>query len=375
LPVIGPSTTSLFSLLRVFAQQEETLLISGPTGAGKSRIARWSHEQSRRKGQAFEVLDLLSVPEELQMAELFGWKRGAFTGAVKDSQGAVARAQGGTLFLDEIDKLSLKAQAGLLHVLEERRYRPLGDDTSERRADVRFLVGTNADLRASVAAGRFREDLYYRISVLPVRLPSLRERLDELPLWAEHMLARRHGRAGATLTPRAQSLLLEAPWPGNLRQLDNVIRRAYALALPERSPNGGITLDARHVEQALAYEGAPESGSLFSQLWRAATAWINEAEKRPSAALSLDQSESFRGFVLGAALQKLGNRDQAFSLLGQSQAVKHRNHHKILRREFDKVRALARSLGEVGSPVAAFDELEHAPDSLSGKGTDERGDR
>src|SRR5262249_53269894 len=146
----------------------------------------------------------------------------------------------GTLFLDEIDKLSLKAQAGLLRFIEERSYRMLGDDTTaERRADVRLLVGTNADLRAAVRAGRFREDLYYRVNVLPVRLPPLAERLDELPRWADYMLNRRHreaaGEGAARLEPDAVKLLVSTPWPGNLRQLDNIVTRAYALVLAGQS--------------------------------------------------------------------------------------------------------------------------------------------
>ncbi|HEX3475863.1 MAG TPA: sigma 54-interacting transcriptional regulator, partial [Kofleriaceae bacterium] len=126
LPVIGQSTAHLIELLRAFAPRNDTVLISGPTGAGKSRLARWCHEHSQRRGQRFEALDLLGVPEDLQTAELFGWKRGAFTGAVKDNPGAISRAAKGTLFLDEIDKLSLKAQAGLLRFIEERAYRMLG---------------------------------------------------------------------------------------------------------------------------------------------------------------------------------------------------------------------------------------------------------
>ncbi|HZI15013.1 MAG TPA: sigma 54-interacting transcriptional regulator, partial [Myxococcus sp.] len=159
LPVVGASLASLLPALKVFARQEETLLISGPTGVGKSRLARWCHEQSSRRREPFEVLDLMTVPEGLQMAELFGWKKGAFTGAARDTPGAVARAGGGTLFIDEIDKLSLKAQAGLLHLLEERAYRALGEDGTPRRADVRFIIGTNANLHAAMRAGRFREDL------------------------------------------------------------------------------------------------------------------------------------------------------------------------------------------------------------------------
>ncbi|HKE18712.1 MAG TPA: sigma 54-interacting transcriptional regulator [Kofleriaceae bacterium] len=366
LPVVGASTANLIEMLRVFARQEETLLLGGATGVGKSRLARWCHHQSRRRAGAFEVLDLVSVPEDLQMAELFGWRRGAFTGAVKDNPGAIARAQGGTLFIDEIDKLSLKAQAGLLHVLEERRYRPLGDEAGERRADVRFIAGTNADLRSSVRGARFREDLYYRISVLPVRLPPLAERLDEVPLWAAYMVRRRHGdgsRHQARLATGAVDLLVEAPWPGNLRQLDNVVRRAYALALHDRGgAEGDLVLERRHVERALAYEDVAEPGSLLATLWQAAGAFVQEAERRGHArgGLQLDLCDAFRGMVLGVALQRLGDREQAFELLGQGQALRHRNHHKVMRRELEKIRELMHVLGGgAGHGLAALlDEIE-----------------
>jgi DNA-binding NtrC family response regulator len=350
LPVVGASTAALIELLRVFAQQEETLLIAGPTGAGKSRLARWCHEQSRRKGKPFEVLDLLSVPEDLQMAELFGWKRGAFTGAIKDSPGSLARAEGGTLFLDEIDKLSLKAQAGLLRVLEERAYRPVGESAGTHRADVRFIVGTNADLREAVRAGRFREDLYYRINVLPIKVPPLAERRDELPRWASYMLARRHQDAGrdgeARFTGDALTLLLDFPWPGNLRQLDNIVRRAYALALSDATgASRDLLIQACHVERALAYEGG-DNPALLEHLQRAAVAFVREAERRAGAGLSLDLADAFRGLVLGMAVQKLGDRDAALELLGLGGFVKSRNQHKILRRELDRISDLLRALGK-----------------------------
>jgi hypothetical protein len=368
-PVIGASTAGMMRILGVFARQDETILLSGPTGVGKSRLARWCHAQSPRRDQVFETVRLLSVPEDLQMAELMGWRRGAFTGAVRDTPGALERATRGTLFIDEIDKLSLKAQAGLLQVLEERRYHPLGDNASERRADVRFIVSTNVDLHAEVRAGRFREDLYYRINVLPVRLPSLEERLDELPSWAEHMFLRRHAESGDRgalhITDEAMQLLAGTPWPGNLRQLDNIVRRAYAIMIADRGDVASpATLARRHVEQALGYEHRPQAFGLVATLWRAAGAFVDEAERRePSGTrLALDLADAFRGLVLGAAIERRGGRDAAFVLLDQASLLRGRNHHRVLRRELDRVRALIEAApGDVDPALAALLESPDDP--------------
>ncbi|HWO25685.1 MAG TPA: sigma 54-interacting transcriptional regulator [Kofleriaceae bacterium] len=360
-PVIGASTASMMRILSVFSRQDETILLSGPTGVGKSRLARWCHAQSPRKDRAFEVVRLLSVPEDLQMAELMGWRRGAFTGAVRDTPGALERAETGTLFIDEIDKLSLKAQAGLLQVLEERRYRPLGDNASERSANVRFIVSTNVDLHAAVRAGEFREDLYYRINVLPVRLASLEERLDELPSWVEHMFRRRHAESGSGPAPRiaaeAMALLLRTPWPGNLRQLDNIVRRAYAIMIADPGGAESPAVLARHVEQALGYEQRPEAPGLWAALWRAARAYVDEAERREASAarLPLDLTDAFRGLVLCAAIQRRQDRDAAFVLLDQASLLKSRNHHRVLRRELERVRALLKTVhGDVDPAITAL---------------------
>ena len=352
LPVLGAATAGLVELVRVFARQDETILIAGPTGAGKSRLARFCHARSARRGQRFEVLDLLTVPEELQMGELFGWRRGAFTGAVKDNPGAVARADKGTLFIDEIDKLSLKVQASLLRVIEERVYRPMGDTAGEQRADVRFLVGTNVDLRAAVKAGAFREDLYYRINVLPVRVPPLAERVDEIGRWAAYMLARRHREGGgsgeARLAPEAEALLAQSPWPGNLRQLDNIVRRAYALMLADRGSTADASLARSHVERALGYEAGAENealeGSLLAELRRAAHAFVREAERREG--LSLEHASAFPGLVIEAAVERHGGRDEAFKALGRADLLKNRNHHRVVKREEELVAALRNVLGE-----------------------------
>ncbi len=346
LPVIGARTAALVRLLRVFADQDETLLISGPTGAGKSRLARWVHARSQRGSGPFEVVDLNAVPPDMQMAELFGWRKGAFTGAVRDQDGSVGRAEGGTLFLDEIDKLDLKAQSGLLSLLEDRRYRVLGDTGSSRPADVRFVVGTNADLVAQVREGRFREDLYYRINVLPVRLPSLEERVDEIPAWAGFMLERRHesARTGgqATLGRGAAELLAGQPWPGNLRQLDNVIRRSYSMALADSAGGTGALVVARlHVEQALGFEqGGAGPVSLFGQLAAAAAGFVARVEAGADPGLDLEAAGAFRGLVLRAAEQATGSREGAFQLLGQDNLLVNRNHHKAWKREMARLARL-----------------------------------
>lgn len=369
LPVIGPSMTRLIEVLRVFASQGETVMISGPTGTGKSRLARWCHARSARKDGPFEALDLSSVPEDLQLGELFGWRKGAFTGAVRDNPGLLHRAAGGTLFIDEIDKLSLRAQAGLLHVLEERTYRVLGEGAGEKTADARFIIGTNANLRSEVDAGRFREDLYYRIHVLPVQLPALKDRPDEIPLWARYMLQRRHREAvpdgSARLSEAAERTLLERPWPGNLRQLDNIIRRACSLAVMGHggTPPRSLQLEVKEVAAALELEGGRPQGAVVAQLEKAAVAFATKAKAVAMASagsaegggLDLDLADAFKGMVLAAAVETLGGRDEAFRALGRDALVKNRNHHKVLRRELERVESICRAMGEpVPQGVAAL---------------------
>jgi len=353
LPVIGQSMAGLVEMLRVFAAQEETLLIGGPTGAGKSRIAQWCHAKSLRRGGPFEVLDLIAVPEDLQMAELFGWKKGAFTGAVRDTPGAVTRAFKGTLFIDEIDKLSLKAQAGLLKLLESRTYRPMGDGAREQQADVRFIIGSNMDLYECVKLGRFREDLYYRINVLPVKIPPLDERKDEMADWIRFMALRRHRESvpggDVRLTAAVEKVVSEHNWPGNLRQLDNVVRRAYALALMSHGQGSAeVVLDERHFERALSYERGSSRRTTLDALRSAASAIVGEAERLEEKGLvfDLDLCDAFRGMVLGTAAQSLGSKEAAFRLLGKGLLVQSRNHQKTLRRELEKVDVLCKALGE-----------------------------
>ena len=359
LPVIGRAMAEVVELLRVFVRHADPILISGPTGVGKSRLARWCHERSAVRAGPFEMLDLSALPEELQLAELFGWRKGAFTGAVRDHAGVFARAEGGTLFLDEIDNLSPRAQAGLLQALEERTYRVLGDEAGPRKADVRILVGTNARLQEAVRQKRFREDLYYRINVLPVRLPPLRERLDEIGPWARHFIARHHQArfpAGRVVfAPGVEALLVRQPWPGNLRQLDNILRRAYAIAImPYAETPAEVTVREEHVRHALAYDDEGGRVPLLDALVAAAAAFVAEVESRgQGAGMDLDLADAFKGFVLGVATEKLGgDRDQAFRLLGREALLAGRNHHKVYKRELERVEALCVALGGEPLPFA-----------------------
>lgn len=353
-PVAGTATQHLFDVLSVFVDQDETILITGPTGAGKSRLAEWCHARSRRARAPFETANLLAVPETMQMAELFGWKKGAFTGAQDAHDGLVASADGGTLFLDEIDKLSLGAQAGLLRLLETRRFTPLGA-SRERSVDVRFIVATNADLRQLVRRGAFREDLYYRINVLPVHLPALSARLDEIGPWASTMLARRHadagGRGPVAFTDGALARLRAQPWPGNLRQLDNVVRRLYALALSRRAgrPSGALfAIDADLVEQALALEGGPteSDASAAERLREVAASLVSLAIelRRGDGALTLDEIDVLRGAALRSAAERLGSVKDAFLLFGADALVRGRNHTAAYKRHLAALEALENKL-------------------------------
>jgi two-component system, NtrC family, nitrogen regulation response regulator NtrX len=203
------------------------VLIYGDNGTGKELVARTVHALSRRRAGPFVEVNCAAIPEELIESELFGHVKGAFTGAVGDRRGKFEVADGGTIFLDEIADMSLKTQAKVLRVLQEQVVEPVGG-TSGVRVDVRVLAATNKELPAEIRAGRFREDLYFRLNVIPISVPPLRDRADDIPLLAEHFMsgfAREYGRRMKTLDPTAVAALQEYSWPGNVRELRNVIER------------------------------------------------------------------------------------------------------------------------------------------------------
>jgi DNA-binding NtrC family response regulator len=234
-PVIigeSPSIRSLAEECRRVAQTTATVLLLGESGTGKELFARAIHHLSPRRDRPFVAINCAAIPDTLLENELFGHEKGAYTGAVSSKPGKFELAQSGTLFLDEIGDLSTAVQAKLLRVLQDRTFERVGG-TMTVEVDVRIVAATNRDLQGDVTAGRFREDLYYRLSVFPLQIPTLARRRDDIPLLAAHFLekhARGLGRKGLSFSPEAMAALVAHPWPGNIRELENAIERAMILA-------------------------------------------------------------------------------------------------------------------------------------------------
>jgi len=231
--IIGktPQMTAIFDLIGRVAPSDSTVLITGESGTGKELVARLIHERSRRAERPFVVVDCGSLVGTLFESELFGHVKGSFTGATATTHGRVELADGGTLFLDEVGSIDLNLQGKLLRVLQEREFTRVGSH-QVISVDVRIVAAANTELLEAIAAGRFREDLFYRLSVVPIVLPPLRQRRDDIPALAEHFLrrhCRRRGKRVAGIRPEAVDLLMEHDWPGNVRELENVIERAVVL--------------------------------------------------------------------------------------------------------------------------------------------------
>jgi DNA-binding NtrC family response regulator len=222
----------LMQRVRLASQTRSTILILGETGTGKGMIARLIHEESRERDKLYQVIDCTTVPENMVESELFGHVRGAFTGAVLDKPGLIELANGGTAFFDEIGELPLPMQAKLLRVLEDNEIRPVGG-TRTKRVNIRVIAATNQDLVEKVRRGTFRQDLYYRLAAIEIKVPPLRERPDDIPVLARHLLQRLESemrRRGCRFDPTAFSELVAYEWPGNVRELRNIIERAVMLA-------------------------------------------------------------------------------------------------------------------------------------------------
>jgi DNA-binding NtrC family response regulator len=265
---ISRGMEQVFAIVRKVADTDATVLITGESGTGKEQVAKAIHSLSSRRASPFVPINCAAIPRDLLESELFGHVKGAFTGAIRDKVGKFQSADGGTLFLDEVGDLPIDLQPKLLRALQEKTVEPVGGN-AEQKLDVRVVAATNMDLETAMARGNFRDDLYYRLSIIPIHLPPLRERLDDVPLLIKHFTAK-HGGAGITLTPEALEVMKRYPWPGNVRELENTVER---LLIMRNSDSIGIDdLPAKIREAKKGNEGGvinlPAEGYSLEQLER-----------------------------------------------------------------------------------------------------------
>jgi len=303
--VVADKSRVLYELARRVAVTDCTVMIAGESGTGKEVLARYIHARSPRAQRAFIAVNCAAIPENMLEALLFGYERGSFTGAAAAHAGKFEQAQGGTLLLDEITEMPLSLQAKLLRVLQEREVERIGG-RGPIQLDVRVIATTNRNLRAEVAAGRFREDLFYRLCVFPLGIAALRDRRDDvLPLAMQLLTARcRPGGVIPALSADAAHLLLTYPWPGNVRELDNLLQRALILAT-------GPVINAEHIR----FESITEGG--VAHAFPAATVTAIAADTDPSAALRGSLRDTERDLILDV-LGKGASRREAADRLGIS---------------------------------------------------------
>jgi two-component system response regulator PilR (NtrC family) len=310
----SPKMLELFELVQSIAPTQSTVLITGESGTGKELVARAIHVYSLRKAEPFVSVNCGAVPETLLESELFGHMRGSFTGATTNKKGLFEVADRGSIFLDEIAEMSPAMQVKLLRVLQEKRFRRIGA-AEETEVDVRVIAATNKNLEQMVEEKTFREDLYYRLNVIPIALPPLRDRREDIGLLAEHFLARscaQMGKSISKISEQAMAVLLSHDWPGNVRELENVIERAVALEttrviLPERLPENLLRVRAA---PAAPPAEIPEQGLDFSQ-------YVANVERR-----LLTQALEKAGGIQTRAAKLLGMNLRSFRYLLQKYGLK-----------------------------------------------------
>jgi two-component system response regulator PilR (NtrC family) len=312
----APSMRQLRLLIERLGHSMAPVAIYGESGSGKELVARAIHDSSARRLLPFVAVNCGAIPETLMEAEFFGYRKGAFTGAERDRDGFFHAAAGGTLFLDEVAELPLSMQVKLLRAIQERRVRKVGS-TSEDPVDVRILSATHQDLARLVSAGRFRQDLYYRLNVIEIHVPSLRERAEDIGLLAEGILDRLASRGGgerARLSLEALQELRNYPFPGNVRELENVLERGVALAIGRELSPADLMLPAAETPAAVGPELGGTAAPSTTALAEVAPVHLPDDGIPPDLAAYLDAIE---GNALRAALRKTGgNRTAAAQLLG-----------------------------------------------------------
>ena len=303
---LSPRMDEVYNLLRKVADTDSTILIQGESGTGKELVARALHFNSNRQHLPFVAINCSALPENLLESELFGHKKGAFTGAVADKIGLFEEAEGGTIFLDEVNSMAQPLQTKLLRVLQERQIRRVGE-TKSMPINVRVLAATNEPLQDKIKVGGFREDLYYRLAVIPIEMPALRERPEDVPLLVNHFLQKNAAQTGTEpkkIDQKALDLLTTYRWPGNVRELENAIERACALC----------------------EEGIIRAADLPPQVVRQASAPAQEHSGELPVGQTLDDyiSEQERRYIEETIRFHAGNREKAAKTLGISMATLYR---------------------------------------------------
>ncbi len=321
IPLVGrsPAMQDIYRVLARLMQTDLTVMISGESGTGKELVARALHDYGKRRAGPFVAINMAAIPRDLIEAELFGHEKGAFTGAQARSSGRFEQAEGGTLFLDEIGDMPMEAQTRLLRVLQQGEYTTVGGRTPIK-TDVRIVAATNKDLRLLIQQGLFREDLFFRLNVVPIRLPPLRERSEDVPDLVRHFfaLAEREGLPAKQIDAAALDRLKRYRWPGNIRELENLIRRLAALYPQEMI--GASIIDAELSQPAASSldEGAGAAETLGGSMERHLTAYFGEfGEQLPPPGLYHRILREVEYPLISAALAATrGNQIKAAELLG-----------------------------------------------------------
>lgn len=321
LPLIGrsPAMQEIYRVIARLTQTDLTVIITGESGTGKELVARALHDYGRRRHGTFVAVNMAAIPKELVESELFGHERGAFTGATNRGVGRFEQAEGGTLFLDEIGDMPLDAQTRLLRVLQQGEYTTVGGRVPIK-TDVRIIAATNRDLRQLIQQGLFREDLYYRLNVVPMRLPPLRERAEDVPDLVRHFLRRaeEEGLPAKHLDSEALDLLKHYRWPGNVRELENLIRRLAVLHSGETIPAGAISAELKEPVRLSDADHGDEAASLSEAVERHLTTYfLAQGDKLPPPGLYDRILREIERPLLSMCLAATrGNQIRAAHLLG-----------------------------------------------------------
>ncbi len=321
LPLIGrsPAMQEIYRVIARLTQTDLTVMIMGESGTGKELVARALHDYGKRRHGSFVAVNMAAIPKELVESELFGHERGAFTGATNRGIGRFEQAEGGTLFLDEIGDMPLEAQTRLLRVLQQGEYTTVGGRTAIK-TDVRIIAATNKDLRQLISQGLFREDLYYRLNVVPLRLPPLRERVEDIPDLVRHFLrkAEDEGLPHKTLDNEALDLLRRHRWPGNVRELENLIRRLAVLQSGDVISAAAISTELKEPAKTFAVDSGEGPQSLAAAVEQYLTQYfLAQGDKLPPAGV-YDRivQEVERPLISICLAATRGNQIRAAQLLG-----------------------------------------------------------